>query len=102
MGGTRRKNYSLLQDYLCTSIVGRRLLLLSQLPLLSPCENVTRPAALPLQYVVVFPQEMLCSEQGILPCAQNPSEYTLVGRLSNVKAVHLHVSNAKYDKQWTD
>uniref|UniRef100_A0AAF5PJE5 DUF4215 domain-containing protein n=1 Tax=Wuchereria bancrofti TaxID=6293 RepID=A0AAF5PJE5_WUCBA len=37
-------------------------------------------------------------EQGILSCAQNPLEiaipYTLVDRLSNVKAVHLHVSNA--------
>ncbi|VDO47804.1 unnamed protein product [Brugia timori] len=37
-------------------------------------------------------------EQGILSCAQNPLEiaipYTLVDRLSNVKAIHLHVSNA--------
>ncbi|KAM3729084.1 Pappalysin-1 [Dirofilaria immitis] len=36
-------------------------------------------------------------EQGILSCAQNPLEvaipYTLVDGLSNVKAVHLHVSN---------
>ncbi|OZC08631.1 hypothetical protein X798_04312 [Onchocerca flexuosa] len=36
-------------------------------------------------------------EQGILSCAQNPLEvaipYILVGGLSNVKAVHLHVSN---------
>ncbi|VDN92040.1 unnamed protein product [Brugia pahangi] len=37
-------------------------------------------------------------EQGILSCAQNPLEiaipYTLVDRLSNVEAIHLHVSNA--------
>uniref|UniRef100_A0A915PPJ6 Sushi domain-containing protein n=1 Tax=Setaria digitata TaxID=48799 RepID=A0A915PPJ6_9BILA len=36
-------------------------------------------------------------EQGILSCAQNPLEvaipYALVGKLSDIKAVHLHISN---------